>query len=152
MSRVGASRDETGQQVLKSFHLRNGSSVSSESRSRCEIKLWLQWFEVQARACCAAPLSEGSRRGWIDCRSYMEATLLASPHNRLIMWRLKLSSSTYCGPRRRGVTELSENRENSVWTQRNRPVCNFSSCWGPEGASWCTITTLITELHKKKKI
>lgn len=96
---VASERVETGQQVLEPFkspfHLGESSSVSHESRSRCEIKLWLWWFEVQVRACCAARLSEGSLRGWIDCWSCMDGKALASLHNHLIVRRVKLGDSTY---------------------------------------------------------
>lgn len=39
--------------IRVSFQLRDSSPGSHEGRSRCEIKLWLEWFEIQAQACWA---------------------------------------------------------------------------------------------------
>lgn len=39
--------------IRVSFQLRDSSPGSHEDRSRCEIKLWLEWFEIQAQACWA---------------------------------------------------------------------------------------------------
>lgn len=107
-SRSESRRDgEAGAEAVHvPLHLRNSSSVSHESRSRCEIKLWLQWFEVQAQACCAAPLSEGSLRGWIDCWNYTDTTALASLHNHLIMCWLKLSNSAHRPLRLKDITGM----------------------------------------------
>lgn len=48
--------------IRVSFQLRDSSPGSHEGRSRCEIKLWLEWFEIQAQACWAL----WSRATWTD--------------------------------------------------------------------------------------
>lgn len=113
------------------YHLRSSSSVSHKGRSRCEIKLWLQWFEVQAWACCAALVSEGRLRGWIDCRSYTDATAFASLHKHLIMWRVKLSNSQQCDPKQEeiNVVQLCKSRT-CLKTESETILFHFISCWG----------------------
>lgn len=141
MSRVEVIWDETGQQVLKSFKSHSTRETAHlylhESRSRCEIKLWLQWFEVQAQACCAALCSEGSLHSWIDCWSYTDATVLASPHKHFIMRQVKLSSSTHCGPKQKWV-----------WCSRATVECCLKMEWKKRNDSFLDllrVTVLTTE-------
>lgn len=84
---------------------RDGAAGAEESHSTWEathlypikaeagVKLNYDFSDLKYKRGPVVPLwSEGRLRGWIDCWSYTDTAAFASLHQRLIMWRVKLSN------------------------------------------------------------
>lgn len=85
--RAESERVEKTQQVLTPIESHSTWEAARlwPMKAAAGVKLNHEFSEVQARACCAALLSEGSMRGWCDCWCYADTGALVFLHKRVTL-------------------------------------------------------------------